>query len=518
MRKAHTVQQKTERRISGILRLVLVALLLAMQIAVVVLLNGFLQRQMAVAYTVLELIALAASVAIYNKPEGASYKLVWIVLIMAFPVAGLLLYFLWGGTSASKRLTLKDLPRPAESEARQAVSRANIQALRNADPQWARLSSYLDRQGFLLYDRTQAVYLPTGEAYLDDMLSHMAQARRFIFMEHYIMGRGALWDRFMEVLRQRCAQGVEVKILFDDFGSMMRFGREEVTELRRIGAEVMVFNPVHQYVNRLYFNYRDHRKIACVDGEFAYTGGANIADEYAGLTEKLGYWKDCGVRLEGQGAWELTREFLYMWQRLDGTLQREWDDYRPRTAPQGQGWCQTVADGPDNNPVATAEDTFFHLITAAQRSVWITTPYLAIDESMIRALTMAGDAGLDVRLIMPGIPDHPFAFLVAESYFGQLMKHGVQVYTFTPGMLHGKTVLVDEETAFVGSVNMDYRSFQLHFECGVVLYDMPLAADLSRDFGQVLQRSHPLTEGEWLRRPWHHKLLGPVLRLFAMWM
>lgn len=517
MRKA-VVQQRTERRISGILRLVLVAVLLALQIAVMMLLNGFLQRQMAIIYSVIQLLALVVSVAIYNRQEGTGYKLVWILLILAFPVAGLLLYVLWGGAYSSKRLTLKPLPRPVESAEKQSASRDNIEALRLREPQWCRLASYLDRRGFLLYDHTEVTYLPTGAAYLEDMLAHMEQARRFIFMEHYIVARGQLWDRFMEVLRTKCTQGVEVKILFDDFGSMMRFGREEVGALRHIGAEVMVFNPVHQYVNRLYFNYRDHRKIACIDGDISYTGGVNIADEYAGLTEKFGYWKDCGVRLEGQGAWELTREFLYMWQRMDGTLAMDYDAYRPRTAPEGQGYCQTVADGPDNGPVAAAEDTFFHLITGAQRSVWITSPYLAVDEAMLRALTVAGDAGLDVRLIMPGIPDHQFAFLVAESYFGYLMKHGVKVYTFTPGMLHGKTVLVDEEIAFVGSVNMDYRSFQLHFECGVVLYGAPPAEELTRDYDKILRRSHQLTEDEWHRRPWIHKLLGPVLRLFAMWM
>lgn len=165
---------------------------------------------------------------------------------------------------------------------------------------------------------TGAEYLATGEAYLSDLLEHMEQAKRFIFLEYYIVARGEIFDRMLDIFRRKRAEGVEIKFLFDDFGSMMRFGNEEIDALQSIGVEVMIFNPVHQYVNRLYFNYRDHRKIACIDGEVAYTGGANLADEYANITERFGYWKDCGVRLTGRGAWGLTRDFIHLWERMGG--------------------------------------------------------------------------------------------------------------------------------------------------------------------------------------------------------
>lgn len=244
-----------------------------------------------------------------------------------------------------------------------------------------------------------------------------------------------------------------------------------------------------------------------------------MADEYANLTVRFGYWKDCGIRLDGPGAWGLTREFLHMWQRNGGQLMQERDYYRPHDHHrEAAGFCQPFVDGPDNNPISTAEDVFLHLINNARRSVHITTPYLAIDEPMRQALCSAGDSGVDVRLLLPGIPDHKFAYLAAQSHYGELLVHRVKIYIYEPGLLHGKTVLSDGEAAFVGSVNMDYRSFQLHFECGTVLYGVPAIEGLAEDIQRITDRSRRVTYQEWKSRPWYRKLLSTLLRLFEMWM
>lgn len=278
-----------------------------------------------------------------------------------------------------------------------------------------------------------------------------------------------------------------------------------------------MFNPVHHYVNRLYFNYRDHRKIAIIDGDIAYTGGANLADEYANLIVRFGYWKDCGIRLDGEGAWGLTRQFMHLWLRMNGELRGPWDSYRPQAVGHGGDFCQPLVDGPDNNPVSTIEDTYQQLIANACRYVWITTPYLAIDEPMIRTLCIAADSGVDVRLMLPGIPDHKFAYMVAQSYFGELLQHGVKIYTYTPGLLHAKSVVADGEMGFVGSVNMDYRSFQLHFECGTLFTGSAVAA-VQEDMDDILEKSRRVTLAAWRKRKWYVKILGAVLRPFAMWM
>ena len=498
--KKYRVQQKTERRIGAGLRLALVAVLLLAQIALVVGLSVLLQQKMALAYGLLEVLALICAIRVYNRPGSSSYKIGWILLILAVPVAGLILYVLWNGESSAKRLSLKKVPVPAESAVQRQQCAAAMTALQQQLPEWSRLAEYMTRRGFPLYGGTEAVYLETGEVYLNDLLAYMEQAKRFIFLEYYIVARGDIFDRMLAVFRRKRAEGVEICFLFDDFGSMMRFGGEEIAALKEIGVKIKIFNPVHQYVNRLYFNYRDHRKIACIDGEVAYTGGANLADEYANIMERFGYWKDCGVRLTGQGAWGLTREFINLWERMGGTLNKGYDQYRPRFGVEGEGFVQPFVDGPDNNPINTAEDAFLQMITGARETLTVTTPYLAIEDSMLKALCIAADGGVDVRLMMPAVPDKKIVYMVAETYFGELMRHGVKIYRYRPGFLHAKSVMVDREVALVGTTNMDYRSFQLHHECAVLLYDMPAVEDLFEDMDHIMAESIQVTMGEWKKR------------------
>ena len=354
--------------------------------------------------------------------------------------------------------------------------------------------------------------------YKRQILGRIKAAERFIFMEYFILAEGKLWDRMSAALCERARSGVEVKIIFDDFGNIKRFSAESLQTLRDAGVEVIVFNPVHEYVNRLYFNYRDHRKITVIDGETAYTGGVNIADEYANLIDRFGYWKDSGIRLEGEGVWGLTAAFLNMWSFLGGELHEERDYYRPHTSPATDGFCQPFLDGPQNNPDNPAEDTFLQLIGSARRFLYITTPYFIPDENIMRALCIAGDGGVDVRLMLPGTPDHWYADAVADSYIGELLEHHVKVYRYTPGFLHAKSIMVDRETAFVGSVNFDYRSFELHYECGVMLYGASAIESLLEDMDGILDKSHAVTPEEWAHRGLLRRMFEPILRIFSIWM
>lgn len=511
------VQRKTERRISAALRLVLVALLLLLQIAIVVALTQVLRQKAYIAYAVLEIVAVFCVARIYIRPGSSSYKPGWIILIMLVPVVGLILYFLWNGNQVKKKLALKTMRMPPElPEVQESSDRAQAELARRW-PRWAKLTEYLRRQDLPLFANTEMTYFPTGEEYLEDLLARLEKAQKFIFLEYYIASKGQIWDRICKVLAERAADGVEVNLILDDFGSMMTMPPEEIQALRQKGIWVQMFNPVHHYVNRLYFNYRDHRKIAVIDGDVAYTGGANLADEYANLIVRFGYWKDCGLRLEGEGAWGFTRQFMYLWLRMGGELRDPWDAYRPCGGSSGSDLCQPLVDGPDNNPVNTVEDTYQQLIGSANRYVWITTPYLAIDEPMIHTLSIAADSGVDVRLMLPGIPDHKFAYMVAQSYFGELLEHDVKIYTYTPGLLHAKSVVADGEVGFVGSVNMDYRSFQLHFECGALFSGSAVAA-VQEDMSRTMDKSRQVTLESWKKRKWYVKILGAVLRPFAMWM
>ena len=516
--KKHPVKQTTERRVSATLRIAMAVILLLLNIASVILLTVFLQVHAAIAFAVLEIIAIAVAVNIQSSPVSASYKLAWTLLVVALPVAGMVLYVLWGGNVQSKKLNLLPLPPPGSRSMELRQSGASQEKLGRELPNWQRASRLLTCRGFLLYRDTASTYFPTGAAFFEDAIRRMEKAERFIFLEYFILAEGRLWDRIQAVLTDRARRGVEIKIIFDDFGNITRMRGETIEAMRAEGMEVCVFNPVHQYVNRLYFNYRDHRKILCVDGQYAYTGGVNVADEYVGYLRRFGEWKDGGVLLDGPGAWGLTAQFLHMWEMLGERPHNEHDYYRPMYEREAAGWCQPFGDGPMNNPDNPAEDLYLRCITSANTSVWMTTPYFAVEDSVVQALCIAADSGVDVRLLLPGIPDHRYTDIVAGSYFERLLRHGVKIYRFTPGFLHAKSLTADGEMALVGTVNMDYRSFQLHCECGVALYGAPCLRDLIADMEEIMARSMQVEAGAWAKRPWLRRALEKVLRVFSIWM
>ena len=511
--------QRTERRISAVTSLSLCALTVLAQIATTLLLTRFLKEYDAYIYFLLEFAAAVLAIRVYQRPGSPSYRLVWMCLLLALPVSGMILFCLWGGTHQAKQLSLKKIPPLPIRENQRMESRQNIARLNRRSPAWGRLSSYLEKRGFLLYGGSSARYFEDGEHYFEDLIAHLKKAETYIFLEYYILAEGCIWDQIYEVLRERAAAGVEVYIIFDDFGNLIRFKDETLQAAQDAGIEMAVFNPVHRYVNRIYFNYRDHRKIAVIDGETAYTGGINVGDEYANLFPRFGHWKDSGIRISGEGAWGFAAQFIHMWKMMGRTLPNEDDYYRSRAAfTQGEGFCQPFTDGPLNNPDNPIEETYLQLIASAQRMLYITTPYYAVEEDMQRSLCIAADAGVDVRLLVPAIPDKKFAYMVAETYWGELMEHGVKIYKYTPGFLHAKSVLVDREVALVGSTNMDYRTFQLHYECGVLCYHMPVVEELLEDLDDIMAKSQRYTLEEWHKRPWLRKVGASILKLGAIWL
>lgn len=512
------LRQTGERRVAALLRLALAVLLLVLQVGLIVFLAYLLKQYAAIVYALLQISGLAAAVNIYNRRGDAMYKTTWIILILTVPVVGLILFLLWGYGAEQRRLRRMLLTQGNTSKTLQTSSVYHAERLAHDLPAWERLTNSLLGRGFALHGNTVATYFSEGQEFLEDLFDKCAHAQRFIFLEYFILAEGTLWERLSAILCERARTGVEVRIIFDDFGNLRRFRGSSVRALREAGAEVVAFNPVHRYVNRLYFNYRDHRKLACVDGGYAWTGGINLADEYANLIVRFGYWKDSGVRLEGEGAWGLTAAFLSMWRVLTGDEGRTRDFYRPQGNPHADGWCQIVTDGPLNNPDNPVEDVYLQLIAGARRSLFITTPYFIPDAETMRALCIAGNGGVDVRLMLPRIPDHYYTDLVAESYFGELLEHGVKIYRYTPGFLHQKVILADDEVAMIGSVNVDYRSFQLHFECGALLYGAAIPKNVRADLEQIIAQSHAVTQEEWRRRKWYRRVMEPLMRMFAIWM
>ena len=518
-RKAPHTTERTERRISAATCILLCALTVLAQIATSFLLTYFLREKASFVYGCLVFIGAIVAIRVYIRPGSPSYKLAWMCLLLALPVTGMILFWVWGGTHQAKNLSLKKVPPIRQWESQQMESETNLARLRRKSPDWGRLAGYLQKRSFLLYRNTQTHYIKSGEEFFEDLLEHLSRAETYIFMEYYILAEGRLWDRIFEVLRRRAAAGVEVHIIVDDFGTLTRLSDEMLQKMEAAGIQVVNFNPVHRYISRIYFNYRDHRKITVIDGEVAYVGGINIGDEYANIVERFGHWKDSALRLEGDGAWGLAVQFIQMWKMLGETLPNEDDYYRSRhQTVEGTGFCQPFTDGPLNNPDNPAEEVYLQLMASANRMLYITTPYYAVEESMQKALCIAADAGVDVRLMVPEIPDHKLTYMVAETYWGELLHHGVKIYKYTPGFIHSKSVMVDREVALVGSINMDYRSFQLHYECGALMYHMPAVEELLEDMDHVMEVSRVYTLEDWSRRPWYRRMAGSVFRLFAIWL
>ena len=352
---------------------------------------------------------------------------------------------------------------------------------------------------------------------LEAQKTALRSAEKFIFMEYHAIEDASAWQELEDILAERAAHGVEVRVFYDDVGSIGFINSKFVKKLAGRGIQCRRFNPVIPILN-VFMNNRDHRKITVVDGRVGFTGGYNLAEEYFNRTHPYGQWKDSGIRLEGEGVWGLTAAFLNMWSFLGGELHEERDYYRPHTSPASDGFCQPFLDGPQNNPDNPAEDTFLQLIGSARRFLYITTPYFIPDENIMRALCIAGDGGVDVRLMLPGTPDHWYADAVADSYIGELLEHHVKVYRYTPGFLHAKSIMVDREAAFVGSVNFDYRSFELHYECGVMLYGASAIESLLEDMDGILDKSHAVTPEEWAHRGLLRRMFEPILRVFSIWM
>lgn len=514
-----TRDQRIERRISAASSIAMCVLTVLAQIIVTLLLTHFLEKNVNIAYAALELLGIVMAVGVFLRSGSSSYKLSWMCLLLALPVSGMLLFCLWGGTHQAKTLSLKRVPPPAERESARRQSEYNVAKLEKQDAAMGRVAAYLQKRDFLLYKNTDAKYFGDGMEFFNDLIAHIQKAETYIFLEYFIIAEGKVWDKTFATLKERAAAGVEIHIIFDDFGNLTRFSDAALQSVQDAGIEVQVFNPVHRYVNRIYFNYRDHRKIAVIDGYWAYTGGINLADEYANLFERFGRWKDSAVRIEGDGAWGLAAQFIQMWEMMGGTLPNEDDYYRARTdGPESVGFCQAFTDGPLNNPDNPVEDTFLQLIAASTRFLYITTPYYAVEPAMQRALCIAADSGVDVRLMVPAIPDKRYAYMVAETYWGELMSHGVKIYKYTPGFIHAKSVLVDRKMALVGSTNMDYRSFQLHFECAAMLYDMPAVEELLEDMDKIMADSAPYTMEDWKKRPWYQRAFASILKLGAIWL
>lgn len=460
----------------------------------------------------MRLFGLGAALHAVMRRERDAYKLLWVFLILLFPRVGGAAYALLARQSSARRFDARAREARADAEPGYALAGDALDAAAGAYPEHANHMRYLQAYaGFPVYADAGTTYCPTGEDFVGALKCELARARRYIFLEYFIVAEGAMWDELLALLLRKAEEGVAVRLLCDDLGCLTRMRAGYPERLRARGVECAVFNPVRPALSSAQ-NNRDHRKLAIVDGIAAFTGGINLADEYINAIEKHGHWKDTAVCVRGGAAWSMTLMFLQMWALCTGKRE-DMARFAPEPARAGHGFAQPFADSPAHAP-HVSEQTYLHIIRSARRYLYICTPYLAVDGAMMGALSHAARGGVDVRVIMPGIWDKQLARMVSSAYMRELIRAGVRVYAYRPGFMHAKSLVADDRAAAVGTANLDYRSLYLHFECGVFLVGAEAIAQVKADFEDTLRDCALLSEG-MLAKSVPERMAQEALRVVA---
>ena len=451
---------------------------------------------------------------IRQDSTAPEFKISWMIIFMLMPVQGGLLYLLWG----NKRPALGLRHRLERAETAMAHTRredpAAVAALREQNPRAAETARYLhDYAPAPLCGDTAVKYYPDGQSMFADMLPALQSAEHSIYVESFIIGMGEMWGQIHEILRQKAAAGLDVRVIYDDAGCLSLLPHNYAEMMRADGIRAFSFNRCVPLLN-LVMNNRDHRKIMVIDGKIGFTGGVNLADEYINKLERFGYWKDSGVRLEGPGATALANIFLTFWKAQYPDEEIDMDRDLPLAAPvKTDCLVQPFADSPVDRE-AVAKNVYLELINQVQRRLYICTPYLILDNDLLTCLRLAAKRGVDVRIYTPGVPDKPTIYQLTRSYFPHLLRAGVKIYSYTPGFLHAKTWLVDDRIAAVGTVNLDYRSLYLHFENSVLIYGGAVLEDVRKDLAEIERESKEVTLGD-CRTGFVGTMYSAVLRLVA---
>lgn len=495
-------------------RVVLTALLILIQALLLFGIIWKLNNYFIYFYAFSVLLSLLLTLRIINNKSNPAFKIAWLIPILLFPVLGGLVYLVFGSDRTGKYIRNK-MGR-IEKEMQDGISKANERSgIEKMPPDVVNQSHYISNSAHCPpYKNTTVEYLPMGEVKFERMVQELKKAKRYIFMEYFIIQEGTMWNTILDVLEEKAKEGVDVRVIYDDMGCILTLPTGYEKTLREKGIQCQIFNPFIPILSS-HFNTRDHRKICVIDGNVGFTGGINLADEYINGYEKHGHWKDTAILLKGEAVFSLTTMFLSMWDYL---IKKEGDDYAayyPDSWDENaQGIVQPFADNPLDDE-AVGETVYLNLINKAKRYVYITTPYLILSNEMVTAMNTAAKSGVDVRIITPHVPDKWYVHAVSRSYYEMLVEAGVKIYEYTPGFVHAKTFVVDDEYAVVGTINLDYRSLYLHFECAAWMYKASCVTDVRDDFLKTQQMSQEITLEECRNISIPRRLGRSVLRVLA---
>ncbi len=494
-------------------RILVILLGVGVQLMVQLFIMTWLKDQIIWIDTFLHLLGILITLYIIKNSRHLSSDMLWILLINFFPISGTVIYLLMGADLLISR-TYRSIKESTEASQRYYIQDNRImEAVREKSFKYGGQIEYISSYvGYPVYKNTGFDYYPLGQDGFPVMLEELRKAEKFIFLEYFIIERGFMWNSILEILEEKAKQGVEVRVMYDDLGSFFLLPGSYYRTLEAKGIKCVPFNRVSPLLNTI-INHRDHRKLMVIDGKVAFSGGINLADEYINAIRKYGKWKDNVIRVTGDAVWSYTVMFLTHW----NAIRKEDRTFLSfKTQPirgEADGYIAPYGETPLDDEIC-AQNIYMNIINQAKKYCYICTPYLIIDTEMINALILCAKRGVDVRLATPGIPDKKLVFMITRSYYEQLIKGGVKIYEYTPGFVHSKVFVSDDQVAVVGSVNLDYRSLYLHFENGTYLYGSKKILDVRDDLISIIEEGHEITEKEAQFGPFKSFLVS-VLRLFA---
>jgi cardiolipin synthase len=466
-------------------------------------------------YLYVGLVFLSFMVVLYviNRSDNPSYKLSWSILILSIPFVGGVLYLILGGKRIPKEFR-KEMVKSTNKNLPYLVQDYYLMdKIAVIDEQLVKQSHFLYKNAYFpVYENTDTHFLENGEAKFEAMKIELRKAKHYIFLEYFIIKEGVMWNSIYAILKEKAAEGVEVRLIFDDFGSI-DLPHDFAKENNKVGIKTIVFNPMRPRL-AIFMNNRNHRKICVIDGNVGFVGGVNIGDEYINVITRFGHWKDSAVMIEGEAVWSLTVMFLTFY----STITKHEEDllsYKPiYIKRENDGYVQPYADSPTDD-VMVGETAHLNLINYAKNYVYIQTPYLVIDYTMVTALVNAAKNGVDVRIMLPYIPDKWYVQSVSRSNYEVLAKAGVKIYEYKPGFIHSKTMVADDVAAIIGTINMDYRSYYMHFECGILFIKSKAVLQVRDDFLATQQECVEITLEQVQNTNVFVKMMRAVLNIFS---
>lgn len=497
--------------IMAVKRCLIVAMGLFLQFGLAILVRIFFSEHVALIGMLYELLGVAVVLKILKDSTRLSNDLPWVILILLFPVFGIAVLFMVG-RDLRRNTLLKSLVK-TESEYEKCLRQdPKVKKVIEAG-EMDNLRYFLNCTEYPITCNNEIKYYDYGEKFYPDLLKELKKAEKFIFMEYFIIRRGEMWDGILEILKEKAAQEVEVRVMYDDAGSLALLETTYPKELAEFGIKCIPFNKLSPF-RGLFMNNRDHRKMTIIDGKVAFSGGLNLGDEYINAKSKLGIWKDNGIRIVGDAIWNLTVMFLTIWNANVADDKDIWK-YRYVFGENGvnNGFVVPYGLSPIRN-ISLGEDVYLNMINSAKEYLYIMTPYLVVDTDMVKALIRAAKRGVDVRIVVPGVPDKKTVYTLTTSFFKPLHDGGVKILRFEDGFVHSKVFVSDDVRAVVGTINMDFRSLYLHFENGIYLEKVREIGEIKRDLEETAKLCHELNDEDMkvgiLKSVWQ-----AILRLFA---